>query len=76
MVSEAIIPLIDAIATLGFLAAAAIGALNYRDTDLERSFRAVFLSVSPIGSLCMVFVTVEWIGCQGSLKDTLSTALQ
>jgi len=39
MAVEAILPLLDAIGTLGFPVAAAIGVRNYRDTDIERTFR-------------------------------------
>jgi diketogulonate reductase-like aldo/keto reductase len=47
MVVEAVLPLVDAVATLGFVAAAGIGVRNYRDTDLERTFDAAPTDMSP-----------------------------
>lgn len=76
MVLETIIPVIDLISTLGFLAATAIAVQNYRDTELERTFWASFALVSFAGCLWMGLVTVEWLGISGELMDTLSTSLQ
>ena len=76
MVLAGLIPVVDAIATLGFLVAAVVGAANYRDTDLEQTFWAVFVGVSAAGFLWMSLVTVEWLGIQGAVMDSLSTSLQ
>jgi methyl-accepting chemotaxis protein len=76
MVHATLIPIVDALATIGFLAAAGIGIANYRDTDLEQTFWAVFVGVSVTGAIWMGLVTVEWVGIQGALMDSLSTSLQ
>lgn len=62
--------------TLGFVVAVGIGVQNYRDTDLERTFWATFVLVAGTGALWMGLVTVEWLGIQGALVDSLSTSLQ
>jgi len=76
MVLESVIPFVDLVATAGFFVGAGYGYLNYRDTDMERTFWATFVLVAVSGGIWMGMVSVEWFGISGALMDTLSTSLQ
>lgn len=76
MTIDSLIPAADIIGAGGFLTAAYLGLLNYRDTHAERVFWLVFVFTSLLGALWLSLVALEWLNVTPELLDALSTSLQ
>lgn len=74
--SNSLIAVFDAIGAAAFLAAACVGAYNYRNSDLERSYWLAFSVTSMLGSIWLALVALEWLSFSGALLDEFSTSLQ
>lgn len=76
MLYDAVIPVFDAIGTIGFLFAVGIGIRNYQRRTIERPFWLAFTLTAAMGSLWLALVTLEWLGVSSQLLDLFSTSLQ